>query len=474
MASIFAVGVPRFHVYGHDVFLALDGGWRVLHGQRPAVDFYAEIGPLWHGLAGFGLWMSGGAARGIGYASTLVAAILAAWSWLLLRGQMPRWVCGVACASVVLLACAPYVPGFYPWDTTTAESYNRYGYALTALVVLEISLADRAPAWRGLSSGLAVGLLVFLKVSFGLVAVLLLGISLFTATRGGKWVAGWALGVALVFGFFWLWLGDLGSVLAEYRYLAASRAGSLGPGVVRFFFGAAYQCGLFLAATIAVGWTSRRLVLVIAVLVTDILLLATNNQGFELPLMGIATLSYLAAAASAGNRTAILLALLAAGIRPTIDAISVTWALSERIVRPHATATLGGLEFFNSSQGHVNDNGEPLVRYTEAGIDLLRRHGLSHATVMGTGVSNPFPFLLGAPPVRGGSIGIDSTQLPKTGVAAPRNFLGNPEALLVPKYDGSQRMDMSAVLESQRAWTQEHYVIAEETSDWILLTARKP
>ena len=42
-AAVAAVGVPRLRIFGHDIFVSLDGGWRVLNGQRPGVDFYGQM-----------------------------------------------------------------------------------------------------------------------------------------------------------------------------------------------------------------------------------------------------------------------------------------------------------------------------------------------------------------------------------------------------------------------------------------------
>jgi hypothetical protein len=44
-ASVF-IGTPWFYRYTHDVFVFLDGGWRILHTQRPHVDFFSGVGPV--------------------------------------------------------------------------------------------------------------------------------------------------------------------------------------------------------------------------------------------------------------------------------------------------------------------------------------------------------------------------------------------------------------------------------------------
>ena len=41
------IGIVPTRIYGHDVFVGLEGGWRVINGQRPHVDFVSAWGPVW-------------------------------------------------------------------------------------------------------------------------------------------------------------------------------------------------------------------------------------------------------------------------------------------------------------------------------------------------------------------------------------------------------------------------------------------
>src|SRR5579862_6506066 len=73
-AAVLTLGVPRQYFFGHDIFVPLDGAWRILNGQRPVTDFYAQLGPLYHLLNAAGLALAGGDSRGLGYAAFLAAA----------------------------------------------------------------------------------------------------------------------------------------------------------------------------------------------------------------------------------------------------------------------------------------------------------------------------------------------------------------------------------------------------------------
>jgi len=177
------VGVPRLRIFGHDIFVSLDGGWRVLNGQRPGVDFYAQMGPAYYLLHAAGLWLAGNNARGLGYGSTLATAMISLWAFFVLRPRMKSSPFFVACLFLALLAAAPFPLGFGFMHAAFSMKHNRYGYALTGLVMLESFLPEDSDNRKhqfagGFSTGLACALLLFLKISFGLVALTFAAVSL--------------------------------------------------------------------------------------------------------------------------------------------------------------------------------------------------------------------------------------------------------------------------------------------------------
>ncbi len=46
------IGAVHTRIFGHDIFLVFDAGWRVLNGQRPDVDFSPSMGPLLGSVGG--------------------------------------------------------------------------------------------------------------------------------------------------------------------------------------------------------------------------------------------------------------------------------------------------------------------------------------------------------------------------------------------------------------------------------------
>src|SRR5580658_2629081 len=67
------------HRWIEDAFLLLDGGWRILNGQRPYVDFYSALGPVTYLLVAMGLRLSGLGPAGIDYGFAMAGLLLGIW-----------------------------------------------------------------------------------------------------------------------------------------------------------------------------------------------------------------------------------------------------------------------------------------------------------------------------------------------------------------------------------------------------------
>ncbi|MGC2108659.1 MAG: hypothetical protein WA655_04035, partial [Candidatus Korobacteraceae bacterium] len=182
-ATAFIGAVPT-RIFGHDVFLSLDNGWRVINGQIPHVDFVSSWGPVWYLASALGLSLSGHSANGIGYGNAIVALIVGCWSFFLSRNRLTssaRILLGFFLAALV---AAPYPLGFPFYLSSHAMVYNRYGYALLGLILLEClapardSEDGREEGWiGGISTGAALGLALFLKASYVLMAAVVIGVT---------------------------------------------------------------------------------------------------------------------------------------------------------------------------------------------------------------------------------------------------------------------------------------------------------
>jgi hypothetical protein len=139
------IGAVPTRIYGHDIFTYLATGWRVISGQRPHVDFASPWGPVGFLASALGLTISHYSANGIGYGSAIVALIVGTWSFFRGKNRLassPRLTLSFFLAALV---AAPYPLGLSPFTSSHAMLYNRYGYGLLGLILLETFAVVRRP-----------------------------------------------------------------------------------------------------------------------------------------------------------------------------------------------------------------------------------------------------------------------------------------------------------------------------------------
>jgi hypothetical protein len=496
------IGVPRLRLFGHDIFVSLDGGWRVLHGQRPGVDFFGQMGAVYYLLHAAGLWLAGNNARGLGYGSTIATAAISFWAFAVLRPRMKPAPFFVACLFLALLAAAPFPLGYNPGQAAFSMKHNRYGYALTALVLLESFLPRDETSRKyefggGFSTGLACAMLVFLKISYGLVALTFAVLSLPLRSSARSAVAGMAAGfAALVLPLMAYLRFDLPALLREYSVLAAVHGSSLNPYIIAMrLYIDRYEIApaLLLCALVSLlPWMPVRrkltlLAVVAMVVCAGDLLLLTNTQPFGLPLLAAAALlivNEMTAAIPAGPappHVAPLLAigLLIAGIPMCVDAAGVAMAIGDKALSRtpgyrFQEGALASVEFvdcawpFSGPFCEPNDNGQKLVRYTEEGIALVQANSRPEESVRGMGMSNPFSFALQRPPSRGGAVNLSATNVSRGAMAPEKMLLGDVDLILQPKFPASERNTLAAILAAYPELLGREYFRVAESPNWIL------
>lgn len=506
------IGVPRLRIFGHDIFVSLDGGWRVLHGQRPGVDFFGQMGAAYYLLHAAGLWLAGNNARGLGYGSIIATAVISFWAFFVLRPRMKPAPFFVACLFLALLAAAPFPLGYNPGQTAFSMKHNRYGFALTALVLLESFLPRTAGSRKlefggGFSTGLACALLLFLKISYGLVALTFAVVSLPLRSSARNGLAGMAAGFAAFSLPMMIYLRfDLPALVREYHQLASVQGGSLSPYIVAMrLYIDRYEIApvVLLAALVSLlPWIPARrkftllAVVAMAVLAGDLLLL-TNTTPFGLPLLAAASLLLLnevtatipAASlqnASAQNASApayvaplLAMGLLIAAIPMCVDATGVAMAIADKTLsrtpgyRFHEGA-LASVEFVDCawpSSGpfcYPNDNGQNFVRFTEEGIALVQANSRPEESVRGMGMSNPFPFALQRAPSRGGAVNLSATNVRPTAMPSKQMLLGDVDLILRPKFPATERNTLEAILDTYPELLGSEYLRVAESPNWIL------
>ena len=249
-------GAAHTKLFGHDIFLLLDGGWRVLNGQRPSVDFSPGTGPLLPLIMAAGLKLAGNSVRGVGYASALFGAAVGFWSYALARKRMP-WTPAILLALLLtLIAVAPYPLGWLPNVLSHAMLYNRYGYALLGIVVLDSFDPEHKTSLGAVSTGILCAALLFLKPSFGLVALAFAFCSVLLDLRNRWRIIGILFGLTCAGLAMMAWLRfDFVAVWNNFQLLAGAKSAGISLWQIRWavFQGLPDFAWLALLAVLATG-----------------------------------------------------------------------------------------------------------------------------------------------------------------------------------------------------------------------------
>jgi len=292
-------GLSGITVYTHDAFGTLDGAWRLLHGQTPHADFYTPLGPLIYLLTAFGLLLSRGGAEGFGYSQAVAGCLLGIWMYWLGRRRLGHLSAILMCFTVVVLSLNPKSVGEPP-PNTSCMPYNRYGYALLALLLVEAVAKVKRPGkadelWGGISTGVVLAALLFLKISYFIGGVFLIAalIPCRKQTRA-RWMGAFS-GFGVVFLAFFAFLRfQLVPMWDDLRMVAGAKHLRLNWWIVHnlypqvIFFGVfIWMAAAFFRARYQVPAARRTVLAGVAVCLAGVFLLSTNFQFFDLPLNAI-------------------------------------------------------------------------------------------------------------------------------------------------------------------------------------------
>jgi hypothetical protein len=183
--------------YLNDLMIFLDGAHRIAWGQIPHVDFHTPMGPLTNLLPAAGLLLTGslGAAMplGVGLLILLLAPVMA---HVLVSRLHPALALPTAVYLALILA-APSNLGEPPQVLSFAMFYNRIGWAALALLLVMVlpPRGVRRPVRDGLCAAALTLLMLYLKASYGAVALAFLAAMLLD--RGARPWAALALGATV-------------------------------------------------------------------------------------------------------------------------------------------------------------------------------------------------------------------------------------------------------------------------------------
>jgi len=509
------VGAVPTRVFGHDIFFLLDNGWRVINGQRPHLDYYSPWGPVTFLITATGLTIAGYSVDGIGYGNALVALAIGSWTFYLAKNRLTPPIRLFLSFFLAVLVAAPYALGTSPSLSSHAMVYNRYGYALIGLIVIESFRSssgdgrDTRAEWiGGISTGIALSLTLFLKASYFLVAVAVVMIlSALLRRLAIQRVAGLCLGGFLATLCMLAYLHfDATAMMSDLRMAAGARAEALSIWIPIFNF---LNHIWFLLGVLAFGkasalvfrsrvprWRAWRLPVAGSFLFfADIALMSSNaSQTDGFPICAVfallvlnevikdqqtvpahpapPTVSYCAAALCIGPLLCIPLFVsdltgIAYGAWNKVRPSSAT-------VLRFTTRNLQPLLLYDTDEyyPHPRSNGRIYTTYVNDGVALLERVTRPEERVLTMDMVNPFPYAMGRRPPRGGMAAMAYHYLLSDGHRPSDDaYFGDADIVMVPKRHASEDVYYDDFWKAYEPGLRQRFTLIAE-SDWWLAYRR--
>ncbi len=497
LALIFTVtvriGIVPLRLYEHDIFFLIDNAYRVLQGQVPNRDFSSAWGPVTYLIEATGLLVAGMRPAGVGYANAIFGSLIALWAWWIGR---KRWSPSASCLLGIytaLLITAPYSLGWGTLNFSFAMVYNRYGYAILGILLVECAApADTA---GGVSTGIAWALLGWLKISYAAMAVPFILLSLVWFPAPKRRLAAIVSAAALVSLLALAYLRfDLRDILRDLLMASSGRVRSWTPREILLGFGQFAETIPLAILSVLAGdtWKDRAqaAALTFFTLLVGGILISTNRQASGVPLNGYAAVVLGSLAIrryrvkGAVVRTCLVAILSTLCFLPTAfrNGISLAYAVSHpqefsAIPGSHLAAPrAAGMTFAPAATRMTTETGgPPYVAAVNDGLDLLRRRTGPRDGVLTMDHLNPFNYLLGRPSPRGGMAAAaynfvfsDARHL------TADEFFGDARYIMVRKYSpsaGDYRIEISysgGTLKLYRGALSERFHLIEETPHWQL------
>ncbi len=483
------IGLTGSSLFTHDAFMLFDGAWRMLNGQRPHTDFYSHVGILSYLPTLVGLWISHGTAAGFGYGEALVGFLLGVWAYVLGRRRLSDAALALMCLGVVLMATASFSLGFVPLSLSPGMTYNRHGYAMIALILIEAFTDSRRTQarddfWGGISSGVAVGLLLFLKITYFGAALFLLAVLLPCRTQIRLRWRGLILGFAgtclLCCAYFRF---NMMPLINDLRMIAGGKHIR-----IRWYIldGIFQDAGLALAFAIAAAllmmsennWRSARAILIaaLAVCLTGILIIFGNYEqnGFPLAVfLAIVIIDAINRRISAQPnlfRTAVLVVGSAFIVGSLFSGgLGLSYGFVQKFLRKADTQSFDApnLKGFTVTYDEPN---YPIV-FNE-GFALIRKNLRPGDTLMSLDFCNPFSYGLGLKPARGGATVLQyKTTFNDAHRPSAEWLFGSANLVIAPnRYSADSRFpdDNEDTLRIYGPYLRRHFHVIAETRIWRL------
>ena len=491
-----------------DVPFMLDGGWRIMNGQIPHVDFYTPLGPVALLIWAFGMSLGGACVSSISYANAFLLVVLSVWAWTIARTRMSAALSFLFSLYVGFMVAATSNYGYDFKHLSYGAIYNRYGVALTALALIEALGCSRQkfPPWsyvlQGLSTGMALALVFFLKLSFFGVALLgLVAGAILVPQNRHRWVGLCAGALAISLLIFAYLRFDIAAFYCDMAM--AGRARSVG--LVRSAFGMVTDPAVFnstfLMATLwciapcAEGhyrsWLPPRIgqgLLVLFLILAQAVLSLTNTQPPLATLFPVGSLLILEVARRAAQRlqateagipihhstgwmATLLLALyfVAAILVPDMESLPysafIRFTEGLRITPDQKFAAAPMADML------VPHNPE-YVHAVNDGCELLRRYSEPSDRIVTLDVFNPFSFAMQRPPPTGDALfWAIYNSFTRRVYLRPERVFEHAAIVMVPKRPMDEKPER-LLMELYSNFLDAHYTLRAESAFWKLYRRR--
>jgi hypothetical protein len=351
-------------------------------------------------------------------------------------------------------------------------------------------------AIEDLVGGVLAGVLLFVKVTYGMAAV---GLVLFCLLRNGQWhrlprtMTGLVVGLTLC-----LWgIGSVSAFWSDQAMIAsaATMSSRIGDVFFRCRNDPSTLCTLLVFAIAFTGvlgaqrdkhirkpW-GRELIGMAFLVAIGLFLCASNAQYYDIPLVVIAFFVLaeqsrrLLCAGHEPHDTHFLCswsALLVLGLMMllapifTTDGKSIVYSWYWKHTR-QGSSQAAVIET-PSLAAMLTDSRDPYASVVNDGIGLLKKHELAGARIMSLTANSPFPFALSLPSPKGGATGLLYTRLCSDRCyPAPERFLGDVTHVLAPKasYPLLNKTD-SWMERVYGPYVKQHFQQVGESSCWML------
>ena len=190
--AMLCLGAPPIRDGAWDVVMLLNGGWRIVSGQVPYVDYHNPIGPLTYLLIAFGMKVAGPSTAAIPYGIVLLACCLLPWAWSIAAARFPPFLAFLYVLFIGFLLIAPRPLGLGIRDTSYGMIENREADVLISLFFIVLFLPrlkqlGQKPIFDGLSAGFLLALIFYCKITYFIVACASVPLGLILTRPSWKW-----------------------------------------------------------------------------------------------------------------------------------------------------------------------------------------------------------------------------------------------------------------------------------------------